>query len=152
MKCGGCKTTRYCSRACQKTDWKAGQHKQVCKASHIAANADLSDSDAVSEQNPAPRLVLVAFRLALSVTPTKALLAENMKKKLANAMVRVQQLESALSSSMSSLSGSGEPMLHSGKKEAEAKELYGTAGCEEWLRGYCNFLRQRHALVLSSEQ
>eukprot|EP00037_Helgoeca_nana_P019356 m.188629 g.188629 ORF g.188629 m.188629 type:complete len:615 (+) comp24831_c0_seq1:177-2021(+) len=29
--CAGCGQTRYCSQACQKSDWKAG-HKEVCKA------------------------------------------------------------------------------------------------------------------------
>ena len=29
--CAGCKTRRYCTRACQVTDWKAGGHKLVCK-------------------------------------------------------------------------------------------------------------------------
>ena len=31
LRCGGCKSIWYCSRKCQKKDWKA-QHKAVCKA------------------------------------------------------------------------------------------------------------------------
>ena len=29
-QCGGCKMRRYCSRECQKADWKT--HKKVCKS------------------------------------------------------------------------------------------------------------------------
>ncbi|RPA72403.1 hypothetical protein BJ508DRAFT_381582 [Ascobolus immersus RN42] len=30
LQCGGCKTVSYCSKECQKTDWKA--HKSICKS------------------------------------------------------------------------------------------------------------------------
>ena len=30
--CGGCGGIAYCSRACAKTHWKKGGHKQACKA------------------------------------------------------------------------------------------------------------------------
>jgi hypothetical protein len=33
--CAGCRTTRYCSRVCQKQHWK--QHKPACKALAAAA-------------------------------------------------------------------------------------------------------------------
>ena len=29
--CGGCKTLKYCSPACQKEDWSKGPHKKECK-------------------------------------------------------------------------------------------------------------------------
>ncbi|KZV61529.1 hypothetical protein PENSPDRAFT_293085 [Peniophora sp. CONT] len=29
--CSGCSKVRYCSRACQKSDWKEGGHKEQCK-------------------------------------------------------------------------------------------------------------------------
>jgi hypothetical protein len=36
-KCSGCKTARYCCKACQVQHWK--QHKPVCKALAAAAGA-----------------------------------------------------------------------------------------------------------------
>jgi hypothetical protein len=36
--CGGCRVARYCSRVCQKQNWK-GQHKPVCEALAAAAAA-----------------------------------------------------------------------------------------------------------------
>jgi len=36
MICGSCKGRHYCSKGCQKKDWKAG-HKQVCAAEFAAA-------------------------------------------------------------------------------------------------------------------
>lgn len=30
LKCANCKTTIYCSRACQKEDWHEDDHKQSC--------------------------------------------------------------------------------------------------------------------------
>ena len=30
MTCKGCGQTKYCSRECQKLDWKEGRHKQRC--------------------------------------------------------------------------------------------------------------------------
>ena len=29
--CAGCKTLKYCSKTCQKEDWKKGPHKDECK-------------------------------------------------------------------------------------------------------------------------
>ncbi|KAF7312855.1 MYND-type domain-containing protein [Mycena kentingensis (nom. inval.)] len=29
--CSGCSSMRYCSRACQRTDWNEGQHRQTCE-------------------------------------------------------------------------------------------------------------------------
>ena len=31
MRCAGCPTFFYCSRACQKADWRLGGHKRACK-------------------------------------------------------------------------------------------------------------------------
>jgi splicing suppressor protein 51 len=47
--CSRCKTTRYCSRECQKTDWKT--HKKAC-ASYASAGASTEHSSTYS----APRL------------------------------------------------------------------------------------------------
>jgi hypothetical protein len=32
--CPQCKTARYCSDACQKQDWNAGGHKELCGTFH----------------------------------------------------------------------------------------------------------------------
>ncbi len=42
-RCSGCRVVRYCSAACQRSDWKAG-HKVVCKelAAKQAAIAQLN--------------------------------------------------------------------------------------------------------------
>ena len=44
--CGGCRTAIYCSRGCQKADWKAG-HKLECKQYADAAAAK-DDGDFMS--------------------------------------------------------------------------------------------------------
>ena len=31
LKCKGCLVARYCSKSCQKNDWKYGYHKEICK-------------------------------------------------------------------------------------------------------------------------
>ena len=31
-KCSRCRVARYCSKQCQKRDWKYGQHKEICNA------------------------------------------------------------------------------------------------------------------------
>ena len=32
QKCSRCRVARYCSKECQKRDWKYGQHKEICNA------------------------------------------------------------------------------------------------------------------------
>ena len=35
-KCKGCRVARYCSKSCQKKDWKFGHHKEICaKFNHL---------------------------------------------------------------------------------------------------------------------
>ncbi|KAF5602575.1 MYND domain protein [Fusarium subglutinans] len=46
-RCAKCSTTQYCSRDCQKADWKA--HKKICgKQADSVANANLPDPDEMS--------------------------------------------------------------------------------------------------------
>lgn len=39
-KCGACHTTRYCSKYCQKADWRAG-HSKACPSRNPNPNADI---------------------------------------------------------------------------------------------------------------
>jgi len=48
--CGGCRTARYCSAACQKAQWKHW-HKAVCKAvQHAAAAAGAAAAAALTSK------------------------------------------------------------------------------------------------------
>lgn len=46
MKCAGCNKTSYCSRKCQKIDWK--QHKKTCGITH----SDVSRASLIDEISP----------------------------------------------------------------------------------------------------
>ncbi|KAJ4065681.1 hypothetical protein NW756_005884 [Fusarium oxysporum] len=47
-RCAKCSTTPYCSRECQKADWKA--HKKICgKQADSFANANVHDPDEMSQ-------------------------------------------------------------------------------------------------------
>ena len=37
LLCGNCKTSKYCSKACQRADWHQGGHKQACALVNEAA-------------------------------------------------------------------------------------------------------------------
>jgi hypothetical protein len=39
-KCSRCKTVKYCSRACQKDDWK--EHRAVCNAAAAAVTVTVT--------------------------------------------------------------------------------------------------------------
>ena len=41
MRCAQCHTARYCSRECQRTDWKAGGHRGACGALSFLAAAGM---------------------------------------------------------------------------------------------------------------
>ena len=45
-QCAGCRTVKYCSRSCQKADWK--EHRNICKA--VVAAAAASDDNDVEEE------------------------------------------------------------------------------------------------------
>ncbi|KAG2496785.1 hypothetical protein HYH03_005193 [Edaphochlamys debaryana] len=45
LHCGGCRQRRYCGRACQAADWRAG-HKQQCKQLAAAAAAEKAGAGA----------------------------------------------------------------------------------------------------------
>ncbi|OEU15488.1 hypothetical protein FRACYDRAFT_218313 [Fragilariopsis cylindrus CCMP1102] len=49
-QCSGCKTVKYCSRSCQKDDWK--EHRHICNAvvAAVAAAAAASDDNDVEEE------------------------------------------------------------------------------------------------------
>ncbi|KAJ9663396.1 hypothetical protein H2201_005604 [Coniosporium apollinis] len=64
-RCAKCQTTQYCSRECQKADWKT--HKKVCVSNAAAAAASSTTSSATSN-NP-------SSSAANSSTPPKGLLA-----------------------------------------------------------------------------
>ena len=43
LTCSRCKKQAYCSKECQRSDWK--QHKKTCKAPEAATDADIIDVD-----------------------------------------------------------------------------------------------------------
>jgi hypothetical protein len=37
--CGACQSVQYCSKVCQKKDWKEGEHKKICKSLYAGDGA-----------------------------------------------------------------------------------------------------------------
>jgi len=50
--CAKCQTTQYCSRECQKADWK--KHKKICASNAAAASANNNNNN-TNTNNPPPR-------------------------------------------------------------------------------------------------
>ena len=59
--CGRCKTAKYCSRTCQKADWKAG-HKQVCAVSLPAVDSTRADEAAVDARRQLQQASLLNYK------------------------------------------------------------------------------------------
>lgn len=65
LRCAQCKTARYCSKECQKANWRAG-HKQLCKSrsadsvatreQQLLESAKLKPEQIIQENAPLPRL------------------------------------------------------------------------------------------------
>jgi hypothetical protein len=39
LSCGACRSAVYCSKVCQKKDWKEGEHKKICKYLNVGEGA-----------------------------------------------------------------------------------------------------------------
>jgi hypothetical protein len=39
LSCGACRSAVYCSKVCQKKDWKEGEHKKICKFLNVGEGA-----------------------------------------------------------------------------------------------------------------
>ncbi|KAG8903349.1 hypothetical protein FRB99_003411 [Tulasnella sp. 403] len=52
MKCGQCKTIRYCNQRCQKADWK--RHKRMCQWIKGTRFVDPDGNVTVWKENPNP--------------------------------------------------------------------------------------------------
>jgi hypothetical protein len=50
LRCGRCRAVCYCSKACQRSDWKGG-HKQTCKAPSVVTPAPAPSKDNTSSRH-----------------------------------------------------------------------------------------------------
>ncbi|KAL1965111.1 hypothetical protein VTN77DRAFT_6024 [Rasamsonia byssochlamydoides] len=59
-RCSRCRSSLYCSRACQRADWKTGGHKRYCTFGAMANNCYL---DSLPSEEEAMDLLIDAYRL-----------------------------------------------------------------------------------------
>ncbi|KDQ59165.1 hypothetical protein JAAARDRAFT_154439 [Jaapia argillacea MUCL 33604] len=52
MKCAGCQSVLYCSKACQSSDWKRGNHRGVCKALQQQLQDEKAGAERTGEAEP----------------------------------------------------------------------------------------------------
>ncbi len=60
-KCGRCKSAKYCSRSCQKTDWAV--HKAACKAA-TQSNTPISNCYILRAAPHTPHAPVLAYNIA----------------------------------------------------------------------------------------
>ncbi|KIW54252.1 hypothetical protein PV05_06621 [Exophiala xenobiotica] len=81
-RCAKCQTTQYCSRECQKGDWK--NHKQACSRNAAARPATGSATSTSAGRNTMPNSSTPAPSKALSADLSKPFTALSEKKWLQN--------------------------------------------------------------------